>query len=95
MSMATVYKNIRLFVDYGLTREVTPHGLWLRVDGNLEPHHHLVCTRCKSAQDIEGDFVNFRRLSGNCWAALISPNRWLRSSVSVSAAAKNLSVIKP
>jgi hypothetical protein len=95
MSMATVYKNIRLSVDYGLTREVTPHGLSLRVDGNLEPHHHLVCTRCKSVQDIEGDFVNFRRLSGNCWAALISPNRWLRSSVSVSAAAKNLSVIKP
>jgi hypothetical protein len=94
MSMATVYKNIRLFLDYGLLRDVTPHGV-LRVDGNLEPHHHLVCTRCKSVQDIEGGFVNFRRLSGNCWAALISPNRWLRASASVSAAAKNLSVIKP
>jgi hypothetical protein len=90
MSLATVYKNIRWFADYGLLREVTSHGLSLRVDGNLEPHHHLVCTRCKSVQDIEEDSVNFRRPSGNCWAALISPNRWLRSSPSVSAAAKNL-----
>jgi Fur family peroxide stress response transcriptional regulator len=35
----------------------------LRVDGNLDPHHHLVCARCKSVQDIEGDFVDFERLS--------------------------------
>jgi Fur family transcriptional regulator, peroxide stress response regulator len=63
MSLATVYKNIRLFVEHGLLREVSPHGPALRVDGNLDPHHHLVCTRCKSVQDIDGDFVDFRRLS--------------------------------
>jgi Fe2+ or Zn2+ uptake regulation protein len=33
------------------------------VDGNLEPHHHLVCSRCKSVQDIEGEFIDFKRLS--------------------------------
>jgi Fe2+ or Zn2+ uptake regulation protein len=33
------------------------------VDGNLEPHHHLVCFRCKSVQDIEGDFIDLKRLS--------------------------------
>jgi Fur family peroxide stress response transcriptional regulator len=63
MSLATVYKNVRLFVEHGLLREVTPHAPVLRVDGNLDPHHHLVCTRCKSVQDIEGDFVDFKRLS--------------------------------
>lgn len=63
ISLATVYKNIRLFVEHGLLREVTPHGPALRVDGNLEPHHHLVCSRCKSVQDIEGEFIDFRRLS--------------------------------
>jgi hypothetical protein len=94
MSMATVYKNIRLFVDYGLTREVTPHGLWLRVDGNLEAHHHWVCTVVSRYKILKG----ILSISGGCpaWlAALISANRWLRSSASVSAAAKNLSVIKP
>jgi len=63
MSLATVYKNVRLFVDHGLLREVTPHAPVLRVDGNLDPHHHLVCTRCKSVQDIDCDFVDFKRLS--------------------------------
>jgi Fur family peroxide stress response transcriptional regulator len=63
ISLATVYKNLRLFVEHGLLREVSPHASTLLVEGNLEPHHHLVCTRCKSVQDIEGDFINLKRLS--------------------------------
>src|ERR1700733_14715183 len=42
ISLATVYNNLRLFIECGLLREVTPHASTLRVDGNLEPHHHLV-----------------------------------------------------
>ena len=63
ISLATVYNNLRLFVEHGLLREVSPHASTLRVDGNLVPHHHLVCSRCKSVQDIEGEFVDFKRLS--------------------------------
>ena len=63
ISLATVYNNLRLFVERGLLREVTPHASTLRVDGNLEPHHHLVCSRCKAVQDIEGEFIDFKRLS--------------------------------
>jgi Fe2+ or Zn2+ uptake regulation protein len=63
ISLATVYNNLRLFVERGLLREVTPHASTLLVDGNLEPHHHLVCSRCKSVQDIEGEFIDFKRLS--------------------------------
>ena len=63
VSLATIYKNLRLFVENGLLREVSPHAATLRVDGNLESHHHLVCTRCKSVQDIAGDFVDFKRLA--------------------------------
>jgi Fur family transcriptional regulator, peroxide stress response regulator len=63
ISLATVYNNLRLFVECGLLREVSPHTSTLRVDGNLKPHHHLVCSRCKSVQDIEGDFIDFKRLS--------------------------------
>jgi Fur family peroxide stress response transcriptional regulator len=63
VSLATVYNNLRLFVEHGLLREVTPHASTLRVDGNLNPHHHLVCSRCKTVQDIEGDFIDFKRLS--------------------------------
>ncbi len=63
ISLATVYNNLRLFIESGLLREVTPHASTLRVDGNLEPHHHLVCSRCKKVQDIDGDFVDFKKLS--------------------------------
>lgn len=63
ISLATVYKNLRLFVEHGLLREVSPHASTLLVEGNLEPHHHLVCTRCKSVQDVEGDFINYKKLS--------------------------------
>ncbi len=63
VSLATIYNNLRLFVEKGLLREVTPHASTLLVDGNLESHHHLVCTRCKSVQDIAGDFVDFKRLA--------------------------------
>jgi Fur family peroxide stress response transcriptional regulator len=63
ISLATVYKNLRLFVERGLLREVSPHASTLLVEGNLEPHHHLVCTRCKAVQDIECDFINLKKLS--------------------------------
>ena len=63
ISLATIYKNLRLFVEHGLLREVSPHASTLLVEGNLEPHHHLVCTRCKAVQDIEGDFINYKKLS--------------------------------
>ena len=65
ISLATVYNNLRLFIERGLLREVTPHSSTLRVDGNLKPHHHLVCSRCKSVQDIDGDFIDFKRLSAH------------------------------
>ncbi len=64
ISLATVYKNLRLFVEHGLLREVSPHSSMLLVEGNLEPHHHLICTRCKAVQDLDAaDFVNFKKLA--------------------------------
>lgn len=62
ISLATVYNNLRLFVEHGMLREVTPHTTTLRVDGNIEPHHHLVCSRCKVVQDIDQDLVDLKRL---------------------------------
>jgi Fur family peroxide stress response transcriptional regulator len=53
ISLATVYKNIRTFLDSGMLREVSLHHGSLRVEPNDEPHHHLVCTECKSIADFD------------------------------------------
>jgi len=53
ISLATVYKNIRTFLESGILQEVSLHYGSLRVEPNLKPHHHLVCTRCKSITDLD------------------------------------------
>ncbi len=52
ISLATVYKNIHLFVESGVFREVSMHHGSLRVEMNDEAHHHMVCSRCKAIADI-------------------------------------------
>lgn len=53
ISLATVYKNLHLFIESGIFHEVSLHHGSLRVETNHRPHHHLVCTRCKSISDID------------------------------------------
>lgn len=61
LSLATVYNNIKTFVEHGLLRELSVHHGSLRLESNLEPHHHLVCTHCKAIQDLnESDFEPIR-----------------------------------
>jgi Fur family transcriptional regulator, peroxide stress response regulator len=52
ISLATVYKNIHLFVESGVFREVSMHHGSLRVEMNDEAHHHMVCSKCKAMTDI-------------------------------------------
>jgi Fur family peroxide stress response transcriptional regulator len=53
ISLATVYKNIHLFVESGVLREVSLHHGSQRVEMNEHEHHHLVCSRCKAIFDID------------------------------------------
>ncbi|HSY73124.1 MAG TPA: Fur family transcriptional regulator [Alloacidobacterium sp.] len=55
ISLATVYKNLHLFIESGIFHEVSLHHGSLRVETNHNPHHHLVCTACKSISDIRAD----------------------------------------
>jgi len=60
VSLATVYKNIHIFLASGILREVSPHHGSLRVEMNSHPHHHLVCTNCRKIQDIsESELIAF------------------------------------
>ncbi len=62
ISLATVYKNLRTFIDYGVLGQVSLHNGSLRVEGNPDPHHHLVCTRCKSITDLNEEELEPIRL---------------------------------
>lgn len=55
ISLATVYKNIHLFVESGVFREVSMHHGSVRVEMNGDAHHHMVCSRCKAITDIGED----------------------------------------
>lgn len=55
ISLATVYKNIHLFVESGVFRELSMHHGTLRVEMNRQPHHHLVCSVCKRVADLHDD----------------------------------------
>lgn len=52
ISLATVYKNIKVFVAMGLLREVGSEAGSYRIDANLDRHHHLVCVQCKAVVDF-------------------------------------------
>ena len=53
ISLATVYKNIHLFIDTGVLKELSMHHGSLRVELNSHLHHHMVCSHCKAITDIE------------------------------------------
>ncbi|MEO8131267.1 MAG: Fur family transcriptional regulator [Bryobacteraceae bacterium] len=53
ISLGTVYKNVKTFLDFGVLKEVTLHHGSLRLESNMSPHHHLVCSSCKAIFDIE------------------------------------------
>ena len=53
ISLATVYKTLHTFVESGVLRELSLHHGSIRVDATIEPHHHLVCTKCKAVFDLD------------------------------------------
>ena len=52
-SRATTYNNLRDLVRAGLVREVAVEGRAARFDATGTPHHHFICDRCGSVEDIE------------------------------------------
>jgi Fur family transcriptional regulator, peroxide stress response regulator len=65
ISLATVYKNVKTFLDHGLLKEVSLHHGTLRLEANMKPHHHLVCSRCKAIFDLEENRVAPVQVTGD------------------------------
>ncbi|HLH17319.1 MAG TPA: Fur family transcriptional regulator [Bryobacteraceae bacterium] len=52
-SRATTYNNLRDLVEAGLVREVAVEGRAARFDAKTMRHHHFICDRCGSVEDME------------------------------------------
>jgi Fur family peroxide stress response transcriptional regulator len=52
LSLGTVYRNINLFRHEGLVVSVGVVAGEERFDGIVEPHPHLVCSRCGRVMDL-------------------------------------------
>ncbi|WP_276357779.1 Fur family transcriptional regulator [Cohnella caldifontis] len=53
LSVATVYNNLKLFVEAGLVRELTYGDDSSRFDADLSDHYHVICTNCGTMVDFE------------------------------------------
>jgi Fur family peroxide stress response transcriptional regulator len=52
-SRATTYNNLRDLVQAGLVREVAAEGRAARFDAKGMQHHHFICDRCGTVEDME------------------------------------------
>jgi len=52
MSVSTVYNTVKQLSQVGLVKEIGVGDGASRFDINVEPHHHLVCTRCGALFDF-------------------------------------------
>src|SRR3954452_4636739 len=57
ISLGTVYKNVKTFLDSGVLKEVTLHHGSVRLESNMTPHHHVVCSSCRAIFDLEQSAV--------------------------------------
>jgi Fur family peroxide stress response transcriptional regulator len=53
VSLATVHRILEQFCEVGEASKVTLLHDVARYDGNVEPHHHILCVRCRRVHDIE------------------------------------------
>ena len=53
LSLATVHRTLETLCQIGEARKVTALHQSARYDGNVKPHHHLVCVDCRRIVDVE------------------------------------------
>lgn len=52
MSVATVYNNLKMFIESGMVRELTYGDNSSRFDANVSDHHHVICQNCGKIEDF-------------------------------------------
>lgn len=52
MSVATIYNNLKMFVEAGLVHELTYGDNSSRFDANVTSHYHAICQQCGKIVDF-------------------------------------------
>lgn len=53
MSVATIYNNLKVFLEAGLIRELTYGDGASRFDADMSEHYHAICKQCGKIEDFE------------------------------------------
>src|ERR1035437_479993 len=81
ISLATVHRTLETLCEIGEARKVTLLHDSARYDGNVTPHHHVVCVRCRQVRDV--DIPDAEKLLAEC--TTMGDFRVLGASVEVLA----------
>ncbi|MBM3318994.1 MAG: transcriptional repressor [Candidatus Eisenbacteria bacterium] len=52
VSLGTVYRNLAVLDRAGEIRQIHLMGEPARFDGEVQPHHHVRCSRCGRVEDV-------------------------------------------
>ncbi|MFZ3090481.1 MAG: Fur family transcriptional regulator [Nitrospirota bacterium] len=52
LSLNTVYKTLQLFIELGMASQFTTKEGVIRYEIKIQPHHHILCLKCREINDI-------------------------------------------
>lgn len=52
LALDTVYRTLSTFTEMSMITKLNPAGDRTLFDGNQQHHHHFICRRCKTIQDV-------------------------------------------
>lgn len=58
ISKATVYNNLKLFLNNGIIKEVNIDNSEIHYEMMMDNHAHFVCRKCKKVEDLEISNIN-------------------------------------
>jgi Fe2+ or Zn2+ uptake regulation protein len=86
ISFTTVYKNLDIFVNHQMLRDLSPNYGRRRIESTSTPHDHFVCRICRRVFDLPSTRSWVRPFDPTCHKAPLSNITLLNSSAFVGAA---------
>ena len=62
ISIATIYKNLKLLADKEIIKEVNINSFKQLYEVNTKEHFHLICKRCKKIFDVDSDNIKIKNI---------------------------------